>query len=155
MVGTLMPILVGIRIIAVGAGLSLLALAYRRRMALGNRLRSFFLEPTSALDPALLRIVIFGLLLGTAIRSDPAWHAAVPASLRDPPPGWGILGSLPFHPTAAAIAGKLLVATSACACAGLFTRVTVPVSTLLAIYVLGLPYCFGKVNHGALWRMLG
>jgi hypothetical protein len=143
-----------VRIVAGVAVLALLALAVRYRAGLRERLRTFFFEPTSAANPALLRIVIFFLIFRSALAAEPEWHAAMPAELRTPPPGWGWLGDLPFQPTAALIASKLLIVASGAACLGLFTRASVPLAAILAVYVFGLPYFFGKINHGAMARSL-
>jgi hypothetical protein len=143
-----------VRITAAAAVLALLALAVRHRVTLREHLRSFFLEPTSAVNPALLRIVIFLLVFQSAFAARPEWHAAIPAGFRSSPPGWGWLGDLPFQPTVALVAGKLLIVTSGAACVGLFTRVSVPLAAVLAVYVVGLPYFFGKINHGAMVRTL-
>jgi hypothetical protein len=147
----------GLVIVRAGAAVFLVALlliAIRERKRLVPWLRSYFLEPTSPVSIGLLRIVLFALLWNGVRRANPAWHVALPSGLREPPYGWDLLGDLPFHAGAATSARDLLVVTSMAATLGLFTRVTVPVSALLAVYVLGLPQCFGKVNHGGHARML-
>jgi hypothetical protein len=143
-----------VRVVTSAVFLATLVFCYRERRRLGPWLRDYFLRPTSPLTLGLLRIILFALLWNAARMADPEWHAALPEELRVPPFGWGFLGTLPFHAGAAAGARDALVVTSSAAALGLFTRITVPVSALLAVYVFGLPQCFGKVNHGGHARML-
>lgn len=147
----------GLVLVRLGAAVGFLGfclLAFRERRRLLPWLRDYFFAPISPATLGLLRLVLLGLLWSSARRAKPEWHAALPAELRVPPFGWDLLGSLPFHPGAAADARDLLLIVSAAAALGLFTRVTVPLSALLAVYVFGLPQCFGKVNHGGHARML-
>jgi hypothetical protein len=147
----------GLVVVRVGASVlfvGLLVFAFRERRRLVPWLRNYFFEPTSPVTIGLLRIVLFALLWNGVRGLNPAWYAALPPALRAPPYGWDLLGDLPFHVGAAASARHLLVVTSAAATLGLFSRVTVPVSALLAVYVLGLPQFFGKVTHGGHARML-
>jgi hypothetical protein len=146
--------LVLVRIATVAIFLAALFLGYRQRRRLGPWLRDYFLRPTSPLTLGLLRIVLFALLWNSARMADPDWHAALPRELRVAPPGWGFLGDLPFHVGAVKSARSVLVVTSAAAVLGLFTRITVPISALLAVWVFGVPQCFGKVTHGGHARML-
>lgn len=146
--------IVAVRVCALAVTLALVALAVRERRRLLPWLRDYFLAPTSPATLGLLRFVLFALLWNATRTASPEWHAALPAVLRAPPFGWDLLGDAPFHPEVAERAQELLLVTSAAATLGLFTRVTVPLSALLAVYVFGLPQCFGKVNHGSHARML-
>jgi hypothetical protein len=147
----------GLVVVRVGAALFFVGLFWfgvRERKRLAPWLRSYFLAPTSPVTIGLFRIVLFALLWNGVRGAHPEWFAAFPPDLRAPPFGWDLVGDLPFHAGAAVSARRLLLATSIAATLGLFTRVTVPISALLAVYVLGLPQCFGKVTHGGHARML-
>lgn len=146
--------LVAVRVGTLAVTLALLALAVRERRRLVPWLRDYFLAPTSPATLGLLRVVLLALLWNATRDVAPEWHAALPAELRDPPFGWDLLGDAPFHPELAKRAQELLLVTSAAATLGLFTRVSVPLSALLGVYVFGLSQCFGKVNHGSHARML-
>jgi hypothetical protein len=147
----------GAEVVRAGAGIvffGLLQWALFRRARLLPWLREYFLAPVPPGTLGLLRFVLLALLWNEARMANPEWHAALPSELRAPPFGWEQLGSLPFDVGAVESARDLLVVVSAAAALGLFTRVTVPLSALLAVYVLGVPQCFGKVNHGGHARML-
>jgi hypothetical protein len=64
-----------VRITAVIIALLLVAAAAFWRERFVRTLRSFWLEPTSPVNLALPRIVLFYLLLRSAIGQNPVWYA--------------------------------------------------------------------------------
>jgi hypothetical protein len=136
------------------AALCLLFVAVRRRERTLAMLRRFWLEPSSPVNVAVLRIIVFYLLHRSAIGQNPVWYTRLPESQRNPPWGWAWLGNLPFDEQLLSGAEHALIVSAAAASLGLFTRVSAPVSALLAVYVLGVPNFFWKINHGHHIRVL-
>jgi hypothetical protein len=143
-----------VRVAALALVAVLVVRAVRSHESTLSFLKKFWLEPTAAVNLALLRIVIFGLLLWQAIARNPFRYASLPASERDLPLGWGWLGSLPFDEELALGAQRLLIAAAAAALFGVATRVTVPIAAVTSVYVFGLPNFFAKINHGDHTRVL-
>jgi hypothetical protein len=143
-----------VRAAAVIAALVVLYVAVQRRERTLEVLRKFWLEPTSPVNVAVLRIIVFYLLHRSAIGQNPVWYTRLPESQRSLPWGWGWLGSLPFDERLASGAEIALIVSAALASVGLFTRVSAPLAALLAVYVLGLPNFFWKINHGHHLRVL-
>jgi len=118
------------------------------RKQLVRTLRDFFLEEGSPWALGVLRAVVFSHLsgqLGVA-----AAIAARPAAIRELPYGWGWLRDVvPFDPAFASAAELTLFVTSACAVIGLLTRLTAPLAATLAVYVLGLPNFYLKIDHAS------
>jgi hypothetical protein len=132
------------------AALVLLALAaaFRHRADVTRSLREFFFEPSSAINLALLRVVLFWMLLGTTQSGSAAWYATLPRQLAAYPPGWGWLrGTVPIEASWVAHAETLLGACCVLAILGILTRITVPVAALLAVVVAGLPNFYLKIDH--------
>ncbi|HVR20228.1 MAG TPA: HTTM domain-containing protein [Polyangiaceae bacterium] len=146
--------LVVVRLGALACALLLLGLVFRRRERTLRLLREFWLAPTGPVNLAALRIVLFWGLFRSATGQNPLWYARLPAGERDPPLGWGFLGSLPFDEGLVSGAHDAFVVASAAALLGAFTRLSVPVSAVLAVYVLGLPNFFAKINHAHHVRVL-
>jgi hypothetical protein len=143
-----MSLLTAVRIAACTLGLLATAyLVYRRRAAIQG-LRAFLLEPRSPLDLGALRIVLFSGLTWVAVDSRAVWWAQKPPVLRHLPPGWRALeGVLPIDATLAGYAQQLVVIAGGCAALGLLSRVTAPLAALSALYLLGIPSFFGKIQH--------
>jgi hypothetical protein len=142
------------RVAAVLFALLLVGAALRWRERVRGTWRKFWSEPTSPVNAAVLRIFLFYTLMKSAIGQNPVWYARLPLGERELPLGWGWLGSLPFDEALASGAEDALIVSSAAAMLGLFTRVSAPCAALLAVYVLGLPNFFAKINHAHHIRVL-
>ncbi len=111
-----------------------------------SRFRAYLSESGSALNLALLRILTCVLLLLYA----PTFRfvTTLPATLPFPPLGFGWLVKLTT--TNPVVVGALWCAFMAACVAGavgLWSRPSLWVVGLLSVYVLGLKYCFIKVDH--------
>jgi hypothetical protein len=107
----------------------------------------FFTRPTSAINLAVFRIVVFYL----AVRH-PTWtflhRFRAPLEELDAPPGWDFIVNAGFwfpNYNEYAIYGFKVFAYMALF--GLFTRYTAPLAALFGFVVLGIPQFFGKINH--------
>lgn len=131
-------------------GLVLAVVLIIRRRAVAGGLASYFSEPDSALNLAVLRIATFGaLLVIPAGREEFLIHTRLPDTLLFPPSGLGpiLAATIPDESTARLILLAWIL-TTGMAAAGLFTRPAAVLSTLLTLVVLGIPQLHGKVNHG-------
>ena len=118
------------------------------RKQLVRTLRDFFLELGSPWALGALRVVVFSHLSGQL--GEAAAIVARPSAIRELPYGWGWLRDVvPFDPAVASAAELTLFVTSACAVVGLLTRVTAPLAAVLAVYVLGLPNFYLKIDHSS------
>jgi hypothetical protein len=141
--------LLQVQLVLVLLALPLAVLLLRKPAATWQALRHFLLEPSSPFNPALLRVVTFGLILQAALESPAVWYAGLPHALVRMPPGWQWLdGVLPLDPATVGLARQALMVTSACAVLGAFTRAAAPLVALLSIYVLGIPNFYMKIDHG-------
>jgi Vitamin K-dependent gamma-carboxylase len=140
----------GVRTAALVCAAVAVLVAVVERRALLRVLRTFFLEPGSAVGLALMRITVFWLLFEYA---SPEWvlrFTSLPEVLRKLPDGWGWLAPvLPFDATSARAITIAFGIASGCAVAGLCTRVTAPIAALLGLYVMGVPNFYGKIDHAA------
>jgi hypothetical protein len=128
------------------AYLALVAWIYRSRTR--AILREFFLEPIGPLNLAFFRIVLFSVLCIALARSHAVEFARLPAEFLVPPAGAKLLVELiPPTPSSAQLAQVLALASSSLALIGLFSRTSAWLTCVFALYALGLPQCYGKVNH--------
>jgi hypothetical protein len=110
--------------------------------------RGFFEEKGSAVDLAVFRMVLFGTIFYCAELATIRLYAGLPHELLTPPLGFGLAARiLPFDPRTAAAAALLLRGACLLGIVGLFTRSVAFAITLLTYYVLGIPQCFGQVDH--------
>ena len=89
---------------------------------------------------------MFALIAGLARGNNAARFASLPDMLMFPPDGLGWAGPL-IHPTAVRLLSSILIVTSLTAAIGLFTRLSAWTAVIAAIYVLGVPQFYGKVDH--------
>ena len=133
----------------VWTGACLLGVAFLNRRTLFIRLKAFFLQPDSALNLAILRVVTFGMIAtSTSAREEIVQHTGLPDILLHPISGLGPLLTtmLPSEPSVNYIV--IAWATmSVAACFGFLTRFSTIASLLLSLYVMGIPQLYGKVNH--------
>ena len=108
--------------------------------------RAYLSERGSALNLALLRILTCVLLLLNA----PTFQfvTTLPPTLPFPPPGFGWLVNLTT--TNPVVVGSLwwaFVVACVCGALGFWSRTSLCVVGLLSVYLIGLKYCFIKVDH--------
>ena len=123
-------------------------LGWRHRTGLASGLRRFLGERDLPFNLGVFRITVFWMLFSFGAADDPALYSSLPASMHFPPVGLGpVLAKLPASPELAN--NLMLVFRVGCVLGmlGLFSRTVAVVVTLLALYLLGLPQMFGKVNH--------
>jgi len=110
--------------------------------------RDFFAEKGSAIDLAMFRMVLFGTIFVCADPATIRLYAGLPQELLTPPLGFGLVVRMfPFEPRSAVAAALLLRGACVLGIIGLFTRSAAFAITLLTYYVLGIPQCFGQVDH--------
>ena len=113
----------------------------------------FFRREDHALNLAVLRIVVFLLLL-TGYGAKASWYAGLPEELRFPPAGLGRLADLGleellyFSPAQVEIAYAVFFFFCVTGLLGLFSRTSALVVVVLSVFPLAAPEFFGKVNHG-------
>jgi hypothetical protein len=97
---------------------------------------------------AVCRVLFFAwLLLRIAPDAASADWASVDAAFWLPTHLFVALQLEPASPAALRVADVAWTASLALACLGLWTRASTCAALLLGVYVLGLPQCFGKVDH--------
>lgn len=107
-----------------------------------------FRDPGSPTDLAVFRIVLYGYILWRFDAERLSAFARLPANLQSAPIGSAWMYDL--LPISAATLPALVFAFQlACwgSMLGLFCRTSTVAATLLGIYVLGVPQCYGKVDH--------
>jgi HTTM domain len=110
--------------------------------------QGFFGETGSAVDLAVFRMVLFGTIFYCAEPATIRLYAGLPRELLTPPLGFGLAARIfPFDPRTAAAGALLLRGVCLLGIVGLFTRSAAFAITLLTYYVLGIPQCFGQVDH--------
>ncbi|MAB73125.1 MAG: hypothetical protein CMJ51_02095 [Planctomycetaceae bacterium] len=125
------------------------ALGFIHRASLARGAKAFFTEPDAPLNLAVLRITTFGaLLVIPAGREEFLVHAGLPEAMLFPPSGIGpLLTSLIPEPFTAHLILIAWITATAMAMLGLLTRPATIASSLLTLFVLGIPQLHGKVNH--------
>lgn len=131
---------------ALATGFLILAVWVARKRP--RLLHAYFGAEGSAVNLAVFRIVLFGLLLTSENVSQALRYSRLPDLLQYPPVGLApVLDVLPVNERLVTSAALLFVAAAACALIGLYTRPAALATTLLGLYVLGVPQFYGKVNH--------
>lgn len=124
------------------------ALLVRKHERVTRALKQFFFEPTSAVNLGLLRVAVFFLLFERSLTNPASWFASLPPEFVSLPDGWQWLSDVyprllrGVHPLE-----RLFVLTSALATLGLFTRYTTVLTSLLAVWLLGIPNFYFKIGH--------
>lgn len=130
------------------SGLVLLWLLWQRRVAVRARLTGYFNEQSGPLTLAVTRVAVFYTLFRFADRLGLPHFSSLPAELQFPPTGLGpVLALLPASPEIAGVLLPVFKVVCLAAMVGFCTRFSAVIATLLALYVLGIPQMFGKVNH--------
>jgi hypothetical protein len=108
----------------------------------------FWFEPSTASHLVLARFVLYGGLAWRLSGHRSAQWTEVPANFWQPVSFYDALGlSLPGAATLDALDRILLVAALLSA-VGLCSRVSMSVTALLGLFLIGLSNNFGKINHG-------
>ena len=127
------------------------------RPSLGARWHRWWFEPEWPDNLGLCRLVFFGLLLAYYLPVSHVGWGSVPASFRNPIWLFERL-HLPILPDyALAILVAAWKVALAMACVGMLTRLSTALAFLLGVYLIGLPYNFGKTDHMTaivVWTML-
>lgn len=108
----------------------------------------YFQECDSPVSLAVFRIVT---MLAIIFSADPIiirTFAGLPEVLRvNPGLGGSFLGLFPFEPDVGWYAAWALRLVCLVGIFGVYSRTTCGLAAALALFVLGIPQCFGKVNH--------
>ncbi len=118
-------------------------------------LATFFLTPEYPTSLAVMRIVVFLLLLiGYGFQAE--WYASLPVELRYPPFGIGRMVDLGldelvyYTPQQVKIAYILFLVFCVTGLLGLFSRTSAAIVVVLGMFPLAAPELYGKVNHAFL-----
>ncbi len=127
---------------------------YLNRDAVFPFLKGFFSEPGSAYNLAIFRIVI-GYYLWGVYRFNGlhnAYWASLPDDMRVSLPymGW-FIQNVPISPEIYSTATYIGAVVAFCIMAGAFTRVALIINIPLSIYILGVPFFYGKLFHMHIW----
>jgi hypothetical protein len=145
------------RIAVLATFASLLLVGVLERARVGRAVRRFFTTPTSPLNLAVFRIVVFWQAYQLADFDFVSEVASLPAGLQFPPetgvPGIGPLAALshwPRHvltPSQILLAGHVMVLACITAMLGWFSRTSALVVAVLLFYDWGAIQWYGKVDH--------
>lgn len=133
-------------LLSMGIALATLAtLLYRHTFSLFRQI----LDRVSApINLAIFRVVLFSNLLFPDIVVHTVFYSQIPAELRFLPAGLGwLFDYVPVDETWARTASVFYLIFCFTAMIGLFSRTSALLTTVLAIYVLGIGQIYGKVNH--------
>ena len=117
-------------------------------IAVAQRLGAFFCSPAEPLNLAVFRIVVFTCLLRTLHHTDYVHLAEMPAALRVAPHGYEHVWQwIPFDLAWVVGVRRVALVAGCAALIGWMTRSAAAVTCVCAVYLLGLPGWFGKINH--------
>jgi len=112
-----------------------------------STIKDFFTNKQHPLNLAIIRIAIFWIL-GTWDLSQTQYYSRAPLDLLMVPKGLIWLTPLfRFDPQIILILSIIFKIFCAASILGIFTRCSMIISTLLGLYLLGIPQLFGKINH--------
>ncbi len=136
---------------ALGREATILAIAIALLIFLQRRhllLSRFFSASADPLNLAVVRIVVFSALLLQESYARILRFTQLPKVLQLPPVGWApVLKVLLVNEHVVAVLYWVFAAACIAAILGIFTRFSCLLAAMLAIYVLGVPQFYGKVNH--------
>ncbi|MCL4691524.1 MAG: HTTM domain-containing protein [Candidatus Hydrogenedentes bacterium] len=136
------------RILLFAVVVTLAVLTFRTPRRLLRTVRDFLLTPMAPANLAVFRIFVFALVLQKTNLDYAVWLAGIPSELMDAPWGMGWLVSLvPLEPETVRYAGWTLIIVCGLGMLGLCSRTCAVIAAFLAMYVLGVPQCIGKVGH--------
>ncbi|HET9931260.1 MAG TPA: hypothetical protein VFQ35_11255, partial [Polyangiaceae bacterium] len=111
-------------------------------------LRKFFREPTSPINLAIVRVIVFYTLFESATKSEANFLASLPRGFQSLPRGWvwladtGLFDSRVVH-----VAIIALIVSTALAMVGALTPVATVVASACAILVFGVENFYFKIGH--------
>lgn len=109
----------------------------------------YWFTPTRADALGIARIYFFAAMTWILWDQDVGLWAEVTQVIWWPLPLFSLLGLTQISPDNAALLHFAFKACLIFSCVGLFTRFSSVSCTLMALYILGLPNCYGgKINHG-------
>ncbi len=125
-----------------------LSVAVRLKSKIAVFVREFFSTPEHPLNLAVFRVVLFGTLYQSSDLVQLIQFSQIPSVLIFPPFGteW-ILRFLPINTHLAIISWVIFRIFCLSAMIGYCTRISILGTILSALYVLGIPQFFGKVDH--------
>ncbi len=110
--------------------------------------RHFLGEEAAPFNLALVRVVVFSLVLIDYSPERLMAFARLNAALVVGPVGWGpVAAHLPRGPVILATLYPLFVVFTLCAIAGAWFRWSSVLSTVMAFYLFTLPQLWGRINH--------
>jgi hypothetical protein len=109
--------------------------------------RRFWFAPAPPEALGICRMLFFAYMLRLAPEIATTAWASVTRALWLPVHVFAVLGLRPAPPAVLAVLDVVWVAALLLACVGWCTRASAVVAALLGVYLLGLPQCFGKVDH--------
>lgn len=128
--------------------LELIVLFKDVREKISDIVGNFFTTTTHPSNLAIFRIIFFAILFFYHQCSTAVEYSQLPDILRFPPVGLeGLSPYLPINSILAKIACSALGICYFTGMIGLFSRTSALLAVFLALYVLGIPQFFGKVNH--------
>lgn len=114
----------------------------------GECVRAFVCSSSDPINLAVLRLVVFAWLILALSRTDFVHYTQIPPALRVPPTGYaGFLHLIRWDPMWVRVAQVVTLAACLSAFLGLMARGAALVACVGALYLLGLPELFGKVDH--------
>ena len=116
---------------------------------LADRWRQWWFEPVSPLNLGICRVLFYGLLFQHMVlhtRPINAWATIPDGFLK---PAWMYeFFRIPVFPPPVLLAMEIVwKAALLLSCVGFFTRVSTIVAAPLTLYLIGVPYNYGKVDH--------
>ncbi len=113
-----------------------------------NIIRSFFTEAAHPVHLAVFRIVLFSAIFFYADLPLLLRFAAFPSELMIAPPGMKWFPAVfPFDQESVRIVSIIFFTACVTGIAGLYSRTSAVIVTVLGVYVLGIPQFFGKIDH--------
>ncbi|MEX0779657.1 MAG: HTTM domain-containing protein [Balneolales bacterium] len=114
-----------------------------------KQLDAFFTKPTSPVNLAIIRIVLFGFLLTLgSLYSDAISISASSPSALVPPPGWNLLLEyLPVNERLTQLDVTIFLISCVFALLGLGTQYAIVIATVTGLFALGIPQFYGKIDH--------
>jgi hypothetical protein len=140
--------LFAIRAIALTSWLLGCALVVWKHQRATAVLRNFFCEPSTPINLALVRIIVFGTLFLSAKESDATWLSSLPREFQHFPRGWVWLADTGiFAPSVVHLAQMSLLLGAALALVGAFTTLSSVIASLSALLVFGVENSYFKIGH--------
>jgi len=118
------------------------------RTSLIRVFKKHFSAESHPLNLSFFRIVVFSTILKAIPAFESVFFSGLSKDLLYPPPGLEkVAHILPLNPEIALIVKNVLTISTLLAVVGFCTRITAPIAVVSAVYYLGIPQLFGKVNH--------